>query len=198
MMEQQSLWTALEHTLPEFSRKLEDALSEIGIGQHVANMSIDHICVRFAEPSHLGQLKKELGTIGTVISTEEVGGREVSIIELNEPIELAHWSISAIEIPYPKQNHAYEDGWQHVEFVLSGAENTPEGIENAFSEHFPHIEKANLVEKFHYKIDTPQASNDQIPNPTIELVASNNVEIKFHANPIQKVVGYSNKIFKTG
>ena len=56
------------------------------------------------------------------------------------------WEVSGVEVPYPKPGHAYEHGWEHVEFVLNGAANTMDGLRQAFIESFPNLAIDELQE----------------------------------------------------
>ena len=94
-----------------------------------------------------------------------------------------------MELPYPKQNHDYADGWEHIEFVLNDAENTMDGVRRALQEKFK-LDFDLLKSKYNYSEDEPHAEGDQLPNPTIGLKV-NGVGIKFHAKPIQEVVGFT-------
>lgn len=94
-----------------------------------------------------------------------------------------------MELPYPKLGHAYKDGWEHVEFVLEDAENTLAGLRYAFRQRFPGLTFDQLSRNYDYSEDEPQADGDQISNPTLALRV-NGVGLKFHAKPIQAIVGY--------
>lgn len=183
-------WSTLQTQLADFSERLNTSLQELGIQDICTDLSIDHICVRLKETNDVENLKQELELLGKIISAVNVNGREIMIIQLNQAIDLGHWKTFGVELPNPKPNHNYHDGWEHVEFVLSDAENTMHGVRKAFTEKFPNLNIQKLKDDYSYSEDEPHADGDQLPNPTIGLKV-NGVGIKFHANPIQKVVGYS-------
>jgi len=182
-------WEALQSQVEAFSGNLDSALRELGIQEKCRNLNIDHICVRLKDSSDVDSLKKELEEAGQIISAVNVNGREIMIIQLNQPLILGSWQTSGIELPYPKPNHSYEDGWEHVEFVLNGAENTMDGVRQAFMDTFSELDRDQLESNYAYSEDEPYADGDQIPNPTVGLKV-NGVGLKFHANPIQVVVGF--------
>jgi|AntRauTorckE6833_2_1112554.scaffolds.fasta_scaffold10168_3 predicted metalloenzyme YecM len=182
-------WEAIQATTDAFSEKLKLSLRELGIQDECSKLEIDHICVRIAKETDVDSLKNELENVGQIISAVNVNGREIMIIQLTDALHLGAWRTNGVELPYPKPNHKYEDGWEHVEFVLEGAENTMGGVRKAFFECFPDLNVEHLKSDYAYSEDEPHADGDQIPNPTIGLKV-NNVGIKFHANPIQKVVGF--------
>lgn len=182
-------WHILQSQVKAFSEKLEAALEELGIRDICNDLEIDHICVRLKNTADVKSLKRELEVVGQIISAVNVNGREIMIIQLNQPLSLGNWQTSGIELPNPKPNHNYQDGWEHIEFVLTNVENTMDGVREAFTEKFPHLDLEQLKETYSYSEDAPHADGDQLPNPTIGLKV-NGVGIKFHAHPIQKVVGY--------
>jgi uncharacterized protein len=182
-------WEKLQNQTEVFIDKLNIALDELGIRDICKNLEIDHICVRLKDTADVASLKQELEVVGKIISAVQVNGREIIIIQLNQPISLSGWQTYGIELPNPKPNHNYQDGWEHVEFVFSNVENTMDGVREAFIEKFPHLDLEQLKEAYSYSEDEPHADGDQLPNPTVGLKV-NGVGIKFHANSIQKVVGY--------
>jgi len=182
-------WEILQSQIESFSKKLDTALEELDILDVCKSLSIDHICVRLKDSADVDSLKIELEGAGQIISAINVNGREIMIIQLNQPLDLGSWQTYGIELPYPKPNHSYEDGWEHVEFILNGAVNTIEGVRDAFRKKFSSLDMNNLQSDYSYSEDEPHADGDQIPNPTIGLKV-NGVGLKFHANPIQVVVGF--------
>ncbi len=63
-------------------------------------------------------------------------------------------------------------------------------VQGAFESLFPHLQQSRFVEQYQRKDDEPKAGNDQQPNPTIGIKAAG-IGFKFHALPIQEVVGYT-------
>jgi predicted metalloenzyme YecM len=175
-----------------FYKKLELSLVELGIEEICRELLIDHICVRLKSEDDVDSLREQLTEAGQIISAVNVNGREILLIQLNESLDLGSWKTYGVELPYPKPNHKYADGWEHVEFVLSGAENTIEGVRKAFTEKFPNLDIERLKSDYSYSEDEPHADGDQIPNPTIGLKV-NGVGLKFHANSIQTVVGFDDQ-----
>lgn len=188
-MDNKISWNTLQSQVEVFTEKLNSALNELGIYDTAQKLDIDHICVRLKDPSSVESLKQELQLAGDIISAVNVNGREIMIFELNSDIRLGKWSTKGLELPYPKLNHNYEDGWEHIEFVLVEAENSMEGVRTAFLNTFPNLDIQNLKDRYSYSEDEPHADGDQLPNPTIGLKV-NGIGIKFHANPIQVVVGF--------
>jgi predicted metalloenzyme YecM len=183
------MWALLRTEINDFSDKLNAALAQLGILDQCKGLKIDHICVRLKHNSDVNRLKAQIVEAGRLISTANVNGREIAILQLHSPIMIGPWKVSGVEMPYPKLGHAYEDGWEHVEFVLNGAANTMDGVRQAFTEKFPNLAIDELRKDYGYCEDAPLADGDQIPNPTLGIKI-NGVGLKFHAHPIQVIVGH--------
>lgn len=98
--------------------------------------------------------------------------------------------MSGVELPYPKQNHSYEDGLEHVEFVLSGTENSMHSVRDKVLKMIKNISLEELTQNYSYSEDEPKAEGDQKPNPTVSIKVDG-IGIKFHTLSIQDVVGFS-------
>ena len=184
-----NLWTSLNNSIDDFSLRLLTSLDELGIRDECEKISIDHVCVRLSDASQVDQLREELSEVGQDISTVEVNGRLISIFQLNQPLTVGSWRVFGVEVPYPKQNHNYSNGWEHVEFVLPTTGNTMLEIRDAFTKFF--LRNLSEVEKemYQYSENEPHTAAKQLPNPTISLKV-NGIGIKFHAYSIQQVVGF--------
>lgn len=179
-------WESLQNNIPEFAKNLLASLDELGIREKCEKLELDHFCVRLSNITEIDQLKLELANIAKNISTVDVNGRPISIFQLDTPLQVGLWSVKGLEVPNPKQNNTYADGWEHVEFVLPASKNTMSEIRNSFEQLLPNLNN----DKYRYSENEPQTDDNEIPNPTISIRV-NNIGIKFHANSIQKVVGYT-------
>lgn len=176
--------------LPAWGEQLTLALTTISIYQPCTQLSIDHICIRLNSVAEVDALRDELQEVGTVISRATINGRDIYIFQLHTPLRVADWSISALELPYPKEGALYTEGWEHVEFVLPHAPNTLAGIKETFFATFPHLTEEHLTSHYSFKVDEPSAAVEQLPNPTVAF-KMDGIGIKFHAKSIQEVVGYT-------
>lgn len=183
--------TTLQSQLPDFASRLEAALHKLQLVDQCLSLVMDHICVRLPTDAAVLALKSELETIGQTISTANVNGRDIYIVQLAEPLQVGRWATSAIELPHPKLSSPYIDGWEHVEFVLPDTPNTMFGLRQSFDRLFPHLRELGHRGQFQRKDSEPTADgSDQLPNPTI-AISVGDVTIKFHAVSIQEVVGYT-------
>lgn len=172
-----------------FAARLEDVLDRLGMLDVCKEFEMDHICVRLNSDHDVTALSLELGEIAQKISAVNVNGRVIQIFQLHEPLQVGMWQTRGLELPFPKYGRFYSEGWEHVEFVVPGLINTMKDLKSFFAASFPHLLDSKHVESYQLKLDEPQAEGDQDPNPTL-AVTSSGAGIKFHALPIQQVVGY--------
>ena len=184
----------LKGQLESFSNRVVDALSELRIYDAIHGLELDHVGMRVADVELIETLKAELAEAGECISAVNVNGREIDIFQMHEKFYIGNWAVRGVELPYPKEDHRYEDGWEHVEFVLEEAEDengemTMGSVKTAFFAKFPNLTEGVLRRDYEYKESEPEAERDQMPNPTISIRVGG-VVLKFHGNSIQDVVGY--------
>lgn len=183
-------WGDIRKEEESFGVRLQNSLIQLGILDVCKELSICHVCVRLKNPNNVTELKEKVSQVGKIISSATVNGREILIIQLDTPLVIGGWSVSGIELPYPKQSHSYEDGLEHVEFVFPATENTMNAVREKVFEAINNVSIEELKQKYSYSEDEPQSEGDQKPNPTISIKV-NGVGIKFHALSIQEVVGFS-------
>lgn len=83
----------------------------------VEKYEMDHICYRVKDLDTYASKKIELEKHGELLIESIVNGRNISTFKLTNPIEFKNRKVFLIELPAPKNNHAYENGLEHVEFV---------------------------------------------------------------------------------
>lgn len=85
----------------------------------VSDYYMDHICYRVATFKAYELLKFELLAHGELLSDNMIGGRPITVIELDESYQYQNREFSVIELPAPKEGRPYADGYEHVEFVIN-------------------------------------------------------------------------------
>ena len=115
-------------SVTNFAKKLPDAvnafaeplikqLSELGLISEIT--AIDHICYRVADLASYQVFKDLLGSIGTLLSETPINGRLIACYKLHESINNSSgFSISVVELPSPRFDVAYGEGFEHIEVVL--------------------------------------------------------------------------------
>lgn len=155
--------------LGEYKSFLDGVFKELNaLKVDVSNFEIDHICYRVKNKNRYNELKSQLSSISKLLSEQLINGRYICIFELEEPLLYKNYSISCIELPQPKEEQTYKEGFEHIEFVI------PTGLEE-----FRH--------KYSYLHLNTKNSNDS-RNPDISLKMNSNTSVKFHLEHIKTLV----------
>jgi len=140
----------------------------------------DHICYRCSTKEIYLQKIRELKLFGEVLVEGMIGGRPITIINLDKPIESNGFHIKCIEIPCPKEyNHSYKDGLEHAEFVIGKENDDP---------HNSLLLKDFMIKFPSLKFDSRALEKDI--NADISLEIDSNTSIKFHVRPIYEIVNF--------
>lgn len=135
---------------------------------NVENYELDHICYRVKTNEKYLELKEKISKISKLLSEEMVSNRPICTFKLNEPIIFKDRKISILELPAPKENSNYENGFEHAEFVI----NIP------FEE---------FIEK-HKNLNFNTKGLQKQINPELGLKFKDNLAVKFHHNTLEYVV----------
>ena len=101
-----------------------------------------------------------------------ISGRPICTYKLRNPLVYEARKISVLELPAPKDGSPYQEGFEHVEFVIE------ESFE-AFMQRYPHI-----------SFDTKALSKAINPDIGIDY---DGVRVKFHEQSLEYVVRYLEK-----
>jgi predicted metalloenzyme YecM len=105
--------------------RYEIFLDEIFLGLQkikvdVENFELDHICYRVDSIERYDSLAQKLKRKHTLLAESNVNGRPISNFLLKHPIIYKSRQISVLEVPSPKRVSNYQEGYEHVEFVIDG------------------------------------------------------------------------------
>ena len=130
----------LSNILPSPELFLKNIFKELqDLSIDISKFECDHMCYRVETYSKYLELKEKLHQIGTLVGEEVINLRPISVFKLYNPIQYESVKISCIELPAPKENSFYNEGWEHVEFVLTTSFET-------FMKQYPKLvfEKNNM------------------------------------------------------
>jgi len=96
-----------------------------------------------------------------------VNTRLISIFKLYSPILYKNFEIKCIELPAPKKNNTYKEGWEHAEFVI--------------------LNLKKFIKINHETIFNHKAMGQDI-NPELALQVDKHYQIKFHPLHILDVI----------
>ncbi len=149
----------------EFLENLFTQLQQKGL--KVDSLYMDHICYRVETLDDYQSYQSLLLHHGKLISDKIIGGRPISIIELNEPYFYDNWKIDILELPSPKEGRPYSEGYEHVEFVID------QSLEY-FIDHHPHL-------------DFDLKGLDKPLNRDVR-VTFGSISVKFHEHPLKDII----------
>lgn len=112
--------TRLNEIIGDYPRFLSTVLAQIiDEGFDLDDfVQIDHMCYRTTSDKNYEQKKAELTAVASLLKETLVNGRPISTFRLNTPVIHGSWRIDAIELPAPKPGSEYQEGLEHIEFVL--------------------------------------------------------------------------------
>ena len=117
-------------SFPQPDNFLKEILKHLAAKQLIINdLFIDHICYRVASTERYEELKTHLAKANELLVESKIKGRNISVFKLKELIKFRHWEIPLLELPSPKTDSHYEEGWEHIEVV------TKETLESFMQKH---------------------------------------------------------------
>ena len=99
-----------------FLDQLFQKIRETGID--ITQLYLDHICYRVATLERYESLKMEVSAQAKLLTESTINGRPIASYLLHNPIQYKDRSINCLELPAPKEGSYYEEGFEHVEFVI--------------------------------------------------------------------------------
>jgi len=153
---------------------LKDVMDELkALQMDCSTYIIDHICYRVSEQSRYQYLKTDLSRVGELLAESLVGGRPIATFKLYQPIVFERFAIDCLELPSPKKDSFYEEGYEHLEMV----------IHQSFQEFM------NLYP--HLRFDT--SGMHKSINPDLRLGLKSGKSLKFHHQSLEKVIEIERK-----
>lgn len=176
----------LDDTWSEFSQKITALAAQLGLLDKP--LDCDHVALRVNDIQAAKALSEHFCRQGSLISHNQINGRPIEIIELQQPLMLGKWSIACIELPYPGSKHYPQQGWEHIELVFPGDFTNCQALEVALVDTFPHL-KPVLAEQtdIQVKRSSPQGQHERLANPTLAF-KSNGICIKIHPHDIKAII----------
>ncbi len=166
--------------LPRFTDALTGLATRLGLD--ITPLTADHISLRCHQNATAERWRKGLLQCGTLLSENIINGRPICLFKLVEPIHVAHWQFSVVELPWPGEKRYPHEGWEHIEIVLPGDPATLNARAVALLSDDGLCQKGTAV-----KTSSPKGERERLPNPTL-AVTDGTVTIKFHPWSIEDIV----------
>ena len=172
-----------------FWEKIETFSAELGL--ELEAFQADHIALRINDPELAKLAHKAWQAYGTEISSAEINGRPIIVIEFTKPLKINGWSIECLELPYPAPGKLYpHQGWEHVEFVVGSKAQTADEYLTDLKKRFPQLDNrwSSLSEQgIKTKLSSPKGEGERLVNPTVAF-KKDGVCIKLHPHSLKDVV----------
>ncbi|WP_410751388.1 VOC family protein [Citrobacter sp. U14242] len=179
-------WQAVEELhdisadLPHFTQALTSLSTRLGLD--VSSLEADHISLRCHQNTTAERWRRGFEQCGALLSENIINGRPICLFKLDEPVCVAHWQFTVIELPWPGEKRYPHEGWEHIEIVLPGAPETLNTRALALLSDEGLSQPGIFV-----KTSSPKGERERLPNPTL-AVSDGSVTIKFHPWSIEAIV----------
>ncbi|MGV7092929.1 VOC family protein [Siccibacter turicensis] len=170
----------LHADLPRFENALTGLAARLGLD--IAPLDADHISLRCHQNTTAERWRRGLEQCGELLSENIINGRPICLFRLREPVAVAHWRFTVVELPWPGEKRYPHEGWEHIEIVLPGEPDTLNARAVAL------LSDEGLSQPgISVKTSSPRGEKERLPNPTL-AVSDGVVTIKFHPWSIEAIV----------
>ncbi|EGX7008840.1 VOC family protein [Escherichia coli] len=166
--------------LPRFIHALDELSRRLGL--NITPLTADHISLRCHQNATAERWRRGFEQCGELLSENMINGRPICLFKLHEPVQVAHWQFSIVELPWPGEKRYPHEGWEHIEIVLPG---DPETL-NARALALLSDEGLSLP-GISVQTSSPKGEHERLPNPTL-AVTDGKTTIKFHPWSIEEIV----------
>lgn len=170
----------LHADLPRFEHALTGLAARLGLD--IAPLDADHISLRCHQNTTAERWRRGLEQCGELLSENIINGRPICLFRLREPVAVAHWRFTVVELPWPGEKRYPHEGWEHIEIVLPGEPDTLNARAVAL------LSDEGLSQPgISVKTSSPRGEKERLPNATL-AVSDGVVTIKFHPWSIEAIV----------
>ena len=163
----EEIWHMILDNYKDFLDKLITYIEKKGID--ISKYNLDHFGYQCSSNEDYDKLKPEFEKVAKLVSENIVGGRRVGIFKFNYPYKYKDWNIQAVELVAPKEGQECPSALEHAEFVIDTDFDT-------------------LVKKYP-NLDWDITAVNQPTFPMVKLKLSDYTQVKFHLQPVLKIVG---------
>ena len=111
---------AVLKSIPGFVTGVLDQLARTGI--EASSLPLSHLCRRVETIEAYHAMREWLMPVCVAVAENDFNGRPISMLLLREPVVVGGGMVELIELPSPKADHPYPNGWEHVGFVVGDVE----------------------------------------------------------------------------
>ncbi|STI54747.1 Protein yecM [Escherichia coli] len=85
--------------LPRFIHALDELSRRLGL--NITPLTADHISLRCHQNATAERWRRGFEQCGELLSENMINGRPICLFKLHEPVQVAHWQFSIVELPWP-------------------------------------------------------------------------------------------------
>ncbi len=85
--------------LPRFTDDLQKFTTRLGL--NIAPLNADHISLRCHQNTTAERWRRGFEQCGELLSENMINGRPICLFKLHEPLCVAHWQFTVVELPWP-------------------------------------------------------------------------------------------------
>lgn len=88
--------------LPRFTHALDELSRRLGLD--ITPLTADHISLRCHQNVTAERWRRGFEQCGELLSENMINGRPICLFKLHEPVQVAHWQFSIVELLWPGEN----------------------------------------------------------------------------------------------
>ncbi len=88
--------------LPRFTQAFTDLATRLGLD--IAPLEADHISLRCHQNATAERWRRGFERCGELLSENIINGRPICLFKLHEPVNVAHWQFTVVELPCRARN----------------------------------------------------------------------------------------------
>ncbi|MCH4294042.1 VOC family protein [Shewanella sp. 3B26] len=181
----------------EFEANILKLMKKLGLDG--LKLECDHASLRVNSVEGAEQLKADFANLGDIISDNIINGRPILIIRLHQPLILGSMSVPCIELPFPSEKRYPQEGWEHIELVLPGADqgeapgkgSEAQSCEELAAQLIARVPSLAAVldgnTDVKVKMSSPKGEAERLANPTIAF-GYQGLTVKVHPHSIEAIV----------
>jgi len=85
--------------LPRFIEDLTHLVTRLGLD--IRDLNADHISLRCHQNATAERWRRGFEQCGELLSENLINGRPICLFTLSQPVQVAHWAFTVVELPWP-------------------------------------------------------------------------------------------------
>ncbi|MCL1124337.1 VOC family protein [Shewanella surugensis] len=179
-------YAELVQSWPSFSKKIQSFMDELGFT--ALKLNCDHAAIRINHLDIAEQLKNHAHEYGQIISENNINGRPILIIQLNQALIIGDVNVHYLELPFPNDKHYPVEGWEHIELVFPSTAPDCQTLSDELQQALPALAPIMAGQSdIKIKMSSPKGDKERLANPTLAF-KKDHICIKIHPHHIKDII----------